>query len=162
MLKKKIMVMLLGISVMLSTLSPVYAAEYSADGQADCTVSATVASTYSVSVPATLSLAYNPSTLKYEGSYTIKAKGNILDTQCVEVKPQTSTFTMTGTNSSHTATGNIVQTKNRWVNTVTDTDSQTAIDKSSYTDITGDVSVTLTDADTYSGSIGFEFGLKTL
>jgi len=143
------------ISAMLALTSiPVCAASYTEDGTAECTVSATVNSSYTVSLPATVTLSKNED--KYEGTYTAGVKGNILSTQKVTIVPDES-FTLTGTDSGATATATVTQEKTTW--TKTGGSGNLAIGSSSYSNTSGKVEVELSTADSYSGHFDFTFEL---
>ena len=144
---------------------PAYAANGSTqtantDGSLNCAVSAVVSSTYSVSLPATLTLSYNDSTHKYENTYTVGAKGNIRANQYVSIVPDNS-FIMTGSVVGATATATVTQSVTQWSGT-TPTVGQLAIGTTGYTETTGSVEVELTQADNYSGSFTFTYSLSTI
>ena len=160
---KKILLSIVAAASMLLAGIPAYAENATSqtattDGSLNCTVSAVVSSTYSVSLPATLTLSYNDGTGKYENTYTVGAKGNILPTQYVSIVPAES-FIMTGSTVGATATAAITQAITQWSGT-TPGAGQIAIGTSDYTTSTGTVAVTLSRADNYSGTFAFTYRLN--
>ncbi len=156
-MKKKILGILLAGAVLMSSI-PVMAAEYSADGNSSVTVTAELGSTYTVTVPSTLSLTYNSTSTKYEGSYTVGAKGNITPSKKVVIAPHASSFTMTGSGTSTAATAAVTQAVTEWVKS-SPSAGQIAIGSDTFATTTGDVAVTLTVADSYSGTMQIDFSL---
>lgn len=162
---KKILAAALTSIAILGASIPCYAANGSSqtantDGSLSCTVSAVVQSSYSVSLPATLSLVYNDTSHLFENTYTVGAKGNIAGNQHVSIVPA-STFTMTGQISGLTATANVTQDVTKWVNKVPAT-GEIAIGTSAYSESTGSVSVDLpAQADNYGGTFSFTYSLVT-
>ncbi len=114
-MKKRVLTaMILAASAMISCL-PVCAQEYTADGTGECRVSATVNSSYSVKVPAVLELQYNSVSGKYEAAYTVSAKGNILPSQSVTVRPTSNSFTLIGSFTGETSQAAITREITEWI-----------------------------------------------
>jgi len=130
------------------------------DGNSTCTVSATIVSSYSVSLPATLTLSYNEGTGEYENTYTVGVKGVIGDAQFISVVPDAS-FTIRNSSGVSSGTAVVSQTKTKWKNIASAADEVT-INPSSYATTTGSVSVALPDiADSYTGSFTFTYSIES-
>ncbi len=130
------------------------------DGTSNCTVNATIVSTYSVSLPATLTLSYNEGTGKYENSYTVGVKGVIGDNQYISVVPDSS-FTVRNSSGISSGTAAVAQTKTKWKNSASAAD-ETLINAATYATTNGSVSVELPNvADTYSGTFTFTYSIQT-
>ena len=162
---KKILLSVLAAASVLFASVPTYAANGSTqtantDGSLNCTVSVVVSSTYSVSLPATLTLSYNDGTGKYENTYTVGAKGNIRTDQYVSIVPDSS-FTMTGSVVGGTATASVTQDVTQWSGGAPGV-GQLAIGTGDYATTSGGVSVELTQADNYSGSFAFTYRLNNI
>lgn len=135
--------------------------EKTGDGNATCTVKAIVESTYSVSLPATLTLTEQANG-SYKGEYVVGAKGNIAANQYVSIAPVSDTFAMTGVNNNGTATASIVQTVRKWTGYTAVSDNEIAIGSNLYTESNGTITVNLpTQADEYKGNFIFEYSLIT-
>lgn len=166
MFKRKTVALLTAVSVMMLTSLPVIASEYAADGDATCAVSAIVGSTYSVTVPAAAVLE-NTSGATYEGDYEVSARGNITNNQKINIVPEAS-FVMTGTTTGATATANVTQEVQHFVNSAVKT--STYAEDSSYIALnanhatpvvtTGSITVELTQADSYNGNLKFTFNVE--
>lgn len=160
-MKKRVLTaMILAASAMISCL-PVCAQEYTADGTGECRVSATVNSSYSVKVPAVLELQYNSVSGKYEAAYTVSAKGNILPSQSVTVRPTSDSFTLIGSFTGETSQAAITQEITEWIHAGRQTGEagRQHISDAEYTDAEGMVSAQLAGADTYTGEFTFAFAL---
>ena len=158
-MKKKIFTAMLLMAAMASSI-PVNAKEYTADGTGDCRVSAAVGSTYSVQVPASLELRYDSVSGKYEGSYTVAAKGSILPGQSVTVRPTAGTFVMTGSTTGEACQAAISQDVTEWVHPGRQAGAgKLHICAGEYTEAGGRVSAELTVPDTYTGEFTFAFSL---
>lgn len=160
-MKKKILTsIVLAVSAIISCL-PVCAQEYTVDGTGECKVSATVSSSYSVQVPAVLELQYDSVSGKYEAAYTVSAKGNILPSQSVTVRPTGASFTLTGTLTGETSQAAITQEITEWIHTtkMAGSTGKLQISDAEYTEAEGKVSAELARADTYTGEFTFAFAL---
>ena len=160
-MKKKILTsIVLAVSAIISCL-PVCAQEYTVDGTGECKVSATVSSSYSVQVPAVLELQYDSVSGKYEAAYTVSAKGNILPSQSVTVRPTGASFTLTGTLTGETSQAAITQEITEWIHTtkMAGSTGKLQIGDAEYTEAEGKVSAELARADTYTGEFTFAFAL---
>jgi len=144
-------------AMMVSSAVPVYAATTSTAGSNNVTVTATVNPTYTVELPDSITL--TGANGNYTGSYTVGAKGNLASSNKVTITPAAS-FTMTGADSGVTASANVTQAKNTWINTVTDADSQVAIGNADFTTATGSIAVALNKADTYTGTMIFTVAIQ--
>lgn len=157
-MKKKLLTALtIAMSISLSSI-PVMAAEYSEDGSANCTVTAEIGSSYQVSVPATLALAFDADDDAFKGTYQVGAKGNIAGNKKVVVAPANSTITMTGKTTNETADATVTQTVTEFVLTAPTT-GQAQIGTTDYAYTNGSVEVSLDKADQYEGTITFNFSL---
>ena len=119
-----------------------------------------VGSTYSVQVPASLELRYDSVSGKYEGSYTVAAKGSILPGQSVTVRPTAGTFVMTGSTTGEACQAAISQDVTEWVHPGRQAGAgKLHISAGEYTEAGGRVSAELTVPDTYTGEFTFAFSL---
>ena len=118
-------------------------------------IPATVASTYTITLPATLSLA-KTSGSTYEGTYTVKVKANLDKKTYVKVIPA-STFTLTCDSgvAAENATASVTQTVKEWRKTAGT--NILASNKDADVSTTGKVSVNLPYAGSYSGNLTFTF-----
>ncbi len=158
-MRKRILTAMLLMAAMASCL-PVSAKEYTADGTGDCRVSAVVGSSYSVQVPAVLELRYNAASGKYEGSYTVAAKGSILPGQSVTVQPTAGSFTMTGSQTGEVCQATVMQEVTQWVHPGKQTGTgELHISEEEYTETNGKVTAGLTVPDTYTGEFTIAFAL---
>ncbi len=158
-MRKRIFTAMLLVAAMASCL-PVSAEEYTADGTGDCRVSAVVGSSYSVQVPAVLELRYDNASGKYEGSYTVAARGSILPGQSVAIRPTADSFTMTGALTGEACQASVTQETTEWVHASKQAGTgKLHISAEEYTEASGRVSATLTVPDTYSGEFTFAFAL---
>lgn len=127
------------------------------------TVTADVTSTYSVQIPATLELTAEGSGSNiFSGTYTVGAKGYILDSQYVEISPADS-FSMTGDTFGLDSSAAVTQSVTKWVNdTAGKGEEYMVLGGDSVTTTTGSVSVTLKKPDTYTVTLTFAYGLRNL
>lgn len=134
---------------------------FTADGSSSMTVDADVTSAWTVKIPAVLALSQSKSgSYTYTGEYEVAAKGVISNTKAVTIVPVPE-FTMTLTDDGSTiATASVTQTKTKFVNTVSDTNTQVAITANDYATTTGTVSVDFRKVGTYTGNAGFTFSLQ--
>ena len=151
-----------GISVLLATslmTVPVMADNtltFSTDGDATIPVVATIPSAYEVSIPASLALAYNETSTKYEGSYTVGAKGSIGNDEVVYIRPSSNTVSMSGVINTEVINGTLTQSNKTW-----GAHGDSTISKTTYTNKTGAVSIALPDtSDVYTGKMKFTFGTE--
>lgn len=161
-MKKRILATVVAVAVLATTvigsIVSVSAAEFSVDGSAACTVKATVSSAYTVSLPATLNLTEGSSN-SFSGTYTVGVKGNIDDAHYVEIIP-VSSFTMTGATTNTSVTATVTQSTTKWKRLAGS--GYEVLGTSDFAQTTGSVTVTLTQADAYSGDMEFTFGLKSI
>lgn len=164
-------------AMMVSTV-PVMAEEYNTDGTAECGVTAKVVSTYTVSIPAAVTLEYDKESGTVSGSYRIGVKGDLLPGQMVQVVPVQLKETLapgtegeyyhgvlTGERSGRELPVTVTQKVTRWIPSGTEpswgAERFTVISESAYVYADGRiVSDELQEADTYSGTLVFEFGLE--
>lgn len=166
-MKKRLMAMLCACATVLCLATPTYAAnsEYpgSASDTQSCLVSAEVGSSYSVSIPAALTLAKSGATTTYTGTYNVGVKGNIAADKKVTLKPNAASFTMTDTtDGTNTATASVAQTKTNWMNTISNASTDSVIGDTSYATISGTVSVDLPVAGSYSGTMTFAYSITDI
>ena len=128
------------------------------DGSSTCTVNANISASFSVSLPATLALAYNDSNGKYENTFTVGVKGVISDSQYVSVVPDSS-FVLSNTGHTSSRTASVTQSVTKWNNNATAAD-EIAISNANYVTTTGKVSVELPSLpDDYTGSFTFTYSI---
>lgn len=158
-MKKRILAAMLLAAAMMGCI-PVSAEEYAADGTGDCRVSAVVGSSYTVQVPAVLELCYDNASGKYEGSYTVAAKGSILPGQSVTIRPTAGSFLMKGSQTGETCRASVTQDATEWVHPGRQAGAgERHISAEEYTRAAGRVSAGLTVPDTYTGEFTFAFAL---
>lgn len=169
---------ILAAAAMLTFAVSAMAEEYNTDGTAECSVTARVVSTYTVSIPAAVSLDYDKESGTMSGSYRIGVKGDLLPGQMVQVVPVQLKETLaagtggeyyhgvlTGEKSKRALPVTVTQQVTRWIPTGTEPswgeERFTRISASDYVYVDGTiVSDKLEEADTYSGTLVFEFGLE--
>ena len=127
------------------------------------TVTANVTSTYSVQIPAALELtAEGAGSNTFSGTYTVGAKGYILNSQYVEISPADS-FSMTADNGAGEGMAEVTQDVTRWTNSVAGLGGEyMVIGGDTVTTAEGSVSVVLKAPDSYTGTLTFSYGLKDL
>ncbi|MCM1046132.1 MAG: hypothetical protein NC417_11540 [Candidatus Gastranaerophilales bacterium] len=176
--KKGMTAIMLAAAAVLTFAVPAMAEEYDADGTADCSVTARVVSTYTVSIPAAVSLDYDKESGTVSGSYRIGVKGELLPGQMVQVVPVQLKETLaagtggeyyqgvlTGEKSKRALPVTVTQQVTRWIPTGTEPswgeERFIRISASDFVYVDGTiVSDKLEEADTYSGTLVFEFGLE--
>lgn len=169
---------ILTVAAMLTFAVPAMAEEYNTDGTAECSVTASVVSTYTVSIPAAISLDYDKESGTLSGSYRIGVKGELLPGQMVQVVPIQLTETLapgtggeyyqgvlTGERTDRRLPVTVTQQVTRWIPLGTEPswgeERFTRISASDYVYVDGTIiSDKLEEADTYSGTLVFEFGLE--
>lgn len=177
-MKKGMTAVLLAAAAMLTFAVPAMAEEYNTDGTAECGVTARVVSTYTVSIPAAVSLDYDKESGTVGGSYRIGVKGDLLPGQMVQVVPIQLKETLaagtggeyyhgilTGEKSKRTLPVTVTQKVTRWIPTGTEPswgeERFLRISASDFVYADGTIiSDKLEEADTYSGTLVFEFGLE--
>lgn len=167
-MKKKISAILITALLLTASAVPVFAGTYTEDGTASALVTAEVISSYSIVLPAAITLTDPDEDGTYTGAYTIGAKGNINVAKKLACAPTTPTFTMTGNNGTNVM-ASVSQTIRAWVNSnspasgqksINDTESGGTFDN--YSTVEGAVSAPISHAGTYSGNMEFTFGLTDL
>lgn len=177
-MKKGMMAVMLAAAAMLTFAVPAMAEEYNADGTAECSVTARVVSTYTVSIPAAVSLDYDKENGTMSGSYRIGVKGDLLPGQMVQVVPvqlkealaagtggEYYHGVLTGEKSQRELPVTVTQQVTRWIPTGTEPswgeERFIQISASDFVYADGTIiSDKLEEADTYSGTLVFEFGLE--
>ena len=151
--KKRYRVFIAGLLATVLMAVPVFAdtsQTFTTDGTASVPVMAVIPASYEVYIPASLSLAYDNVSNKYEGQYNVGAKGRISSKEAVYIYPD-SEFEMYDTNATSgvSATASVTQSKYLW----------TTLSENTFTNTGGTVSVTLPDDPAiYSGNCCFTFG----
>lgn len=176
--KKGITAILLAAAAVLTFAVPAMAEEYSTDGTAECSVTARVVSTYTVSIPAAVALDYDKESGTLSGSYRIGVKGDLLPDQMVQVVPIQLKETLaagtggeyyqgvlTGEKTKKLLPVTVTQQVTRWIPTGTEPswgeERFTRLFGSDFVYVDGSiVSDKLEEADTYSGTLVFAFGLE--
>lgn len=131
---------------------------YTEDGTANCVVTATLQSTYTVSLPAALALAYDSEDERYEGSFSYGVKGNIAMDKKVSVTAPAS-FSLTGAASGDSVSAALSLPFTAWSNDA-ESGANALISPSSFNLKTGTVTADITQADSYSGNFSFTFGME--
>ena len=159
-IKKGLLGFLLLALLGMGTAVPVFAdnSTYSEDGTASCVVTATLQSTYTVSLPAALALAYDSEDERYEGSFSYGVKGNIAMDKKVSVTAPAS-FNLTGAASGGTVTAALTLPFTAWSNDA-ESGVNAQISPVSFTLKTGTVTANITQADSYSGNFSFTYGME--
>ena len=119
-------------------------------------VTATVASSYTVSIPSSITMTETAEASKYSASYNVGAKGDILKAEKITIVPASS-FMMTNSEDASTATATVSQAQTEWVTppSVTDAATQVAIQTNSTATTAGTITATLSKSGTYTGSLVF-------
>lgn len=164
--------------LMLVQAVPVSAEEYSTEGTADCEVSCRVASTYTVSIPAAVSLAYSTETGTARGTYKVGVKGELLLDQMVVVKPVKLTGdlaagingdflwgTLVGEDTGKSLSVTVNQKITQWVPAGTEPyfGAESCVDIAADDFVYADGTITtgeLEVSDYYTGTLVFAFGLE--
>lgn len=175
---KKPIVCLAATVALLSGSIPVSAQEYTTEGTAECEISCQVTSSYTVTIPAVVSLVYSSDTGTVKGTYQVGVKGDLLLNQMVQVEPIRLTNelgrglngdyhygSLTGENTGKTLAITVNQNQIRWIpqGTVPATQADTCMEISSadYGYAEGTLtSEELEAADCYKGTLVFAFGLE--
>ena len=127
-----------------------------ADGETGILVAVEIPAEYTVSIPATLALAWNPDTMKYEGTYNLGVKGSLTSDDAVFIRPDTSSITLTGSETGNKGTATLTQSTSTWGE-----NGDVGINSSTYTNQTGTIAVDLgTAEDTFTGSVTFTYGTE--
>ena len=127
------------------------------------TVTANVTSTYSVQIPAALTLtAEGAGSNTFSGTYTVGARGYILNSQYVEISPADE-FNMVADHVAGEGMATVTQEVTRWTNSVAGLgDEYMVIGGDTVTTTEGSVSVVLKAPDSYTGTLTFAYGLRDL
>lgn len=134
--------------------------EVTTNGSKECVVSAVIASTYTASIPTSLTLNKSDNAYKFTATYKVGAKGNIAANQTLHITPDR-TFQMADVNNSTvTAQASVSQSITKWKYNYSSGDTL-SMNKNTYTEATGTVTVTFSQAGTYRGKLGFLVELKT-
>lgn len=163
-MKKRLTAIVITFVTLICRVVPAFAGTYTEDGTAQTEVTAELSSSYSVIVPAAISLSDPDKDSVYTADYTVGAKGNINVLKKVTITPTAGTFTMTG-NNGKSVTASVTQNITEWVNTTPGsgqkkiTDVEASGTYQDYSITTGSVSATITLAGSYSGNIDFSFAL---
>ena len=178
-MRNKIMMALLTAAMLLHGGMSAAAQEYETDGTAECRISCQITSTYTVSIPAEVELAYTADTGTASGTYQVGVKGELLLTQMVQVEPTyLNTKLAKGTGGSFhygwlvgedTGTALFVtvnQEKTKWhpggTTPLSDGGEYIEISATDYVYANGSVTTEeIAAVDTYSGTLVFTFGLQT-
>lgn len=131
------------------------------DGERTCTVTAHVSSSYYVTLPASITLAYNMSNNRYEATYTVGAKGSIGNNQYISIIPDSS-FSLKQNGNSTNYLASISQSITKWKNSKSNTDEM-VISADSFAETTGKISVELPrNPGDYQGNFVFRYKVNTL
>lgn len=180
-MKRKFLTALVTAAVLLLNCMPVAASqEFTTAGTAECDITCQMESTYTVTIPAEISMTYSPETGTASGTYQIGVKGGVIKSQMVKVQPVTLTNTLakgtygnyfTGTlkgeNTGKTLSVTVNQLIIQWIpEGVTPMLPIMASEcvEISYSDFVYSEG-TITSAvpqvpDTYTGTLVFQFGLE--
>ena len=153
------------IAAVMTLSMPVCAAntEYNNAENGSVPVSVTVDSTYTVSLPAGLTLQREGSTNNFTGTVTVGVKANLTDSEKVTVTPA-NTFVMTNNSVGNvTANASATQKCQNWFNqtepftyTEGSSTSQKA-NKDNFENVNCNISVELPVAGSYTGTLNFTF-----
>lgn len=132
------------------------------DGNSSVEVTAELGSTYYVVLPNKIHLQHGEGD-NWSANYKVKGKGNILDSQYIEIKPSAGTFKMTGTDTSKEITVTTTQTITTMRNQAKKTGSDALLVSASdeYTELSGKMDTTIRFSDRYTGTTSFDYGLKS-
>lgn len=164
-MKKTIIKTLSMMSAMVVALSmPVSAAnqEFENGTSGTVPVTAEIASTYTVSLPASLTLQRDGSTNNFTGTVTVGVKANLTDSEKVTVTPN-GTFEMQNSSVSGVkATASATQKCQNWFNqtdfTYTEgTSTSQKANKDNFENVNCNISVELPVAGSYTGTLKFTF-----
>ena len=145
-------------SVLMASV-PCYAETYNNAASGSIAVTAVVSSTYSITLPASLTLELTEGNT-YAKDYTVGVMANLQDNEKITVIPD-ATFEMTSTNPDSSAEATVTQPITVWKNIVTDNATQIGANRTQYVNTTGTISVDLVNAGSYSGSAEFTFAKVT-
>lgn len=168
--KRKLIALVLAMTMMMSSTVLVHAAETNTVNK-DGTVSSIVktsdsedgstASAFIVAVPANVTLvrdATDPT--KFKATYNVGVKGVLASGKYVSVTPAES-FEMTGNTTSTKVTATVTQTKTKWVDADKEAgEDETKIGFDDYAEAPGNISVNIRKADVYEGTLGFTVKLN--
>lgn len=177
-MKNRIMTALLTAALLLQGGMTAAAQEYTTDGTAECKVSCQVGSTYTVSIPASVELAYSAETGTASGTFRVGVKGELLLDQMVQVEPTCLSVELsrgtggnflngklTGETTGASLPVTVNLSKTRWYPVGTtplfDMGEYVEISPTEYVYATGTVTTWEVDAaDTYTGTLVFTFGVE--
>lgn len=179
-MKKRVTAALLTVAVLLLQGMPVAAQEYTTEGTAECEISCQVASSYTVSIPASVSLSYSQETGTVSGTYQIGVKGDLLLNQMVKVVPTQLTDRLgeglngeyhygklTGESTSTSLSVTVKQEKIQWIPKGTTpalplkAERCIEISDSDFVYVEGTITSREPEAaDTYTGTLVFQFGVE--
>ena len=174
--KRKLVALVLAMTMMMSSTVLVHAADKNTVNgdttNGDKTVSSIVktsdsgdgssaASAFIVAVPANVTLARDPSDpAKFKATYSVGVKGVLASGKYVSVVPAAS-FEMTGQTVSDPVTAHVTQAKTKWVDAgKTAGADETVIGYDQYANADGEISVYIQKADVYTGTLGFTVKLN--
>lgn len=177
-MRNRIMMALLTAAVLLQGGMTAAAQEYTTEGTAECRISCQVTSTYTVSIPATVGLAYTAEDGTASGTFQVGVKGDLLLNQMVQVEPthlaaDLSRGTggdflngkLTGEKTGASLPVTVNMSKTRWypggTTPLFDMGEYVEISPTEYVYADGTVTTGEVDeADTYAGTLVFTFGVE--
>lgn len=135
--------------------------EGSLEGSAQTEVTAELGSSYTVVLPKKIHLQHTSGDA-WKGNYQVKAKGNIRDSEYIEIKPAESSFVMKGKDSKEEIDARFTQNIITMRNEAKKTDSDALFESGSgkYTALDGSVDTSIFKADKYEGLAYFTYALK--
>ena len=173
--KRKLVALVLAMTMMMSSTVLVHAADKNTVNgdttNGDKTVSSIVktsdtadgsaTSAFIVAVPANVTLVRDLSDpAKFKATYNVGVKGVLASGKYVSVVPAAS-FEMTGKTVSDPVTANVTQAKTKWIDAgKTAGADETVIGYDQYANVDGEISVYIQKADVYTGTLGFTVKLN--
>lgn len=170
-MKKKLLALTMAMTMLCGSAMTVCAETQTVttDGTLNATVSTksgeggSEQSSFVVRVPSGITLSRDASEpTKFTGTYTVAAKGVLASGKYVTITPASS-FAMTGASTKASATASVTQETTKWLDAdATVSTGSVKIGTTSYTgaEAEGSIAVTITKADSYSGTLGFTVKLN--
>lgn len=150
----------LSLILIIMTYVPAFAEKLETSHTAITLVTLTVPSTYTVSVPISLSLSDDNEDGQYDGSYMVGCQGILVANESVIIKPISSTFELVGENTGTKVSASVTQSITKFVRVATD-DTMLSVNNDSLTETSGFISVKILKSDVYTGTLTMQCGDAT-
>lgn len=150
----------LSLILLIMTCVSTFAEDFETSHSAITLVTLTVPSTYTVSVPISLSLSDDNEDGQYDGSYMVGCQGILVANDSVIIKPISSTFELVGENTGTKVSASVTQAITKFVRVATD-DTMLAVNNDSLTETSGFISAKILKADVYTGTLTMQCGDAT-